>query len=54
MGVTNQKKSFEIYNCGSGAKIKIVDLVSLVIKESGKSLRIDYDYSKVRFALLKS
>ena len=37
---------FSIYNSGSGVPIKISELVSLVILESGKKLKVNFDLSK--------
>ncbi len=42
----NQKRIYEIFNCGMGKSISINDLVSLVIKISGKSLKIVNDLKK--------
>jgi GDP-L-fucose synthase len=44
--IENQSESFSIYNCGSSTSIKIADLASLVVSESGKLLKIIYDPSK--------
>jgi GDP-L-fucose synthase len=44
--IENQLESFSIYNCGSSAPIKISDLASLIISESGKIIKIIYDPSK--------
>ncbi len=42
----NQKSPCEIYNCGSGVKISIKDLVDKIVKVSGKSITIKHDLSK--------
>jgi GDP-L-fucose synthase len=44
--IKNQSESFSIYNCGSGIQTKISELVSSVIFESGKYLKVIYDPSK--------
>ena len=41
--IKNQSESFSIYNCGSGIQTKIAELVSSVIFESGKCLKVIYD-----------
>ncbi len=40
-----QKNKYEIYNCGSEIGIKILDLVKLIIKISGKSIKIKKNVS---------
>jgi GDP-L-fucose synthase len=44
--IKKQLTAFSIYNCGSGLPIKIIELVSLIINESGKKLRINFDSTK--------
>lgn len=41
-----QTNNFRIYNCGSGNQVSINDLVSNIIKESKKSIKILHDLSK--------
>tara|TARA_Y100000991_G_scaffold65664_1_gene49111 strand:- start:4146 stop:5132 length:987 start_codon:yes stop_codon:yes gene_type:complete len=44
--ILNQSKKFQIYNCGSGDKISINELVRKIIKTSKKNLNIKHDLSK--------
>ncbi len=44
--VCNQKSSFGIFNCGMGKSITINDLVSLIVKISGKKLKITNNIEK--------
>jgi len=46
LSIANQKKQFQLYNCGYGSSISIKDLVSLIIKISNKKLKVKYDLSK--------
>tara|TARA_B100000900_G_scaffold412769_1_gene435226 strand:- start:12 stop:953 length:942 start_codon:yes stop_codon:yes gene_type:complete len=46
LAIKNQKKQYEIYNCGSGSPIKVKELVKKVVKISGKDLKINYNKSK--------
>ena len=38
--IKKQKKKYEIYNCGSETGIKILDLAKLIIKITGRSIKI--------------
>ncbi len=38
--IRKQKKKYEIYNCGSETGIKILDLAKLIIKITGRSIKI--------------
>jgi len=46
IALSNQQGSFELINLGGGKAVSIKDLVFLVIKESGKNLKISYDLTK--------
>ena len=44
--IKKQKKQYRLYNCGSGESISIKSLVSMIIKASGKEIKINHDLSK--------
>ena len=44
--LNNQLSRFSVYNVGYGKSIQIKDLVSKIVKFSGKKLTIEYDTSK--------
>ena len=44
--LTRQIEQFELFNCGAGFGIRIIDLVEKIVELSGRELRIDYDLSK--------
>tara|TARA_Y100000991_G_scaffold215488_1_gene206105 strand:+ start:2384 stop:3364 length:981 start_codon:yes stop_codon:yes gene_type:complete len=44
--IKNQKENFRIYNCGSGQKISINELVSKILKKGKKDLNIKHDLTK--------
>lgn len=44
--VKNQKDKFDIFNCGMGYSISINELVEMIIKISGKNLRINNNLDK--------
>lgn len=46
LAIKNQEDNFELFNCGYGSAVSIRDLVSKIIKASGKKLKIDYDLSQ--------
>ena len=41
LAIRRQKNKYEIYNCGSEIGIKILDLAKLIIKSTGKSIKIN-------------
>ena len=43
--IRKQKKKYEIYNCGSEIGVKIYDLVKLIIKISGKNIKIKKNFT---------
>ena len=44
--LNNQLSRFSVYNVGYGKSIQIKDLVSKIVKFSGKKITIEYDTSK--------
>mgnify|MGYP001216476169 CR=1 FL=1 len=46
LAISNQKKKYQLYNCGAGESVSIRKLVELIINQSGKSLTISHDISK--------
>ena len=40
LAIRKQKNKFEIYNCGSEKGVKILDLVKLIIKITGRNIKI--------------
>ena len=38
--IKNQKNKYRIYNCGSEIGVKIFDLAKLIVKISGKEIKI--------------
>ena len=43
--IDKQDMNFAIYNCGAGSSVSIIELVNIVISESGKFLSLKYDLS---------
>lgn len=43
LAIKNQKEIFELMNCGFGKAIRIKELVTKIIKHSGKNLDVEYD-----------
>ena len=43
--IRKQKKKYEIYNCGSETGIKILDLAKLIIKITGKNIKIKKNFT---------
>lgn len=46
LSILNQKKKYQLFNCGYGKSISIKDLVFLIIKTSRRNLKVKYDLSK--------
>lgn len=46
LAIKHQASSFEIYNCGSGVAVRLMDAVALIIKQSKKSLVIENELGK--------
>ena len=44
--IENQKEKYRLYNCGYGEKISIKDLVDLIIRATGKNIKIEHDLSQ--------
>lgn len=44
--ILKQKNNFELFNCGYGKDISIIDLVKKIIKYSGKKIDISFDTTK--------
>jgi len=40
LAIKKQKNKYEIYNCGSEIGVKILDLVKLIIKITGRNIKI--------------
>ena len=46
LAIKNQKKKYELLNCGYGKAVSIRNIVAKIIKASGKNLKIEYDLSQ--------
>lgn len=46
LALNRQRAKYRLYHCGFGRAIRVTDLVDLIVKRSGRSLRIEYDVTK--------
>jgi nucleoside-diphosphate-sugar epimerase len=46
LAIKKQAASYRLYNCGYGKAIAVKELVSMIVKYSGKDLMIDHDMSQ--------
>tara|TARA_B100000989_G_scaffold296655_1_gene280370 strand:+ start:2492 stop:3442 length:951 start_codon:yes stop_codon:yes gene_type:complete len=44
--ISKQKKNFEIYNCGYGKSLRVIDIINQIIKISKKKITVYFDKSK--------
>jgi nucleoside-diphosphate-sugar epimerase len=46
LAIEKQPSRFGLYNCGSGAAVRVCELVEKIVEKSGRSLEIRYDASQ--------
>jgi len=44
--VENQQKNYQLYNCGLGKALPVIEIIKKIIAASGKNLQIEHDLSK--------